>query len=318
MTTLQSKSIISLACLVAFCLGSQAFAEDAKTVSVYEWGKIGVVRDSITRIMPFEEQIRVLKPYHECRLVCCCERGLCCGRLVPVEVLREEIEIATRDRRFLFAPPLECWLGTVSPKKDKEGKVINGEFEIDLKDQLTLFDHQLIRFDEQRMRFQGSVRPPGDGSIEEPPESLLSKASWSSKEFTQQKVEDADKDQRQVILVWNLAHDLKLPKKIEIGGDIVISGQLATDCTPMPNQPIKCDVLNKFVVTKIAEPKDYKQNVRIVMWGMKANEKGTTPGFLNDAFQQVWQHFLIEQEVKFLVKPFPIGGLINCVRELLG
>ena len=30
------------------------------------------------------------------------------------------------------------------------------------------------------------------------------------------------------------------------------------------------------------------------------------------------RHFLIEQEVKFLVKPFPIGGLINCVRELLG
>jgi len=30
------------------------------------------------------------------------------------------------------------------------------------------------------------------------------------------------------------------------------------------------------------------------------------------------RHFLVEQEVKFLVKPFPIGGLINCVRELLG
>ncbi len=29
------------------------------------------------------------------------------------------------------------------------------------------------------------------------------------------------------------------------------------------------------------------------------------------------RHFLIEQEVKFLVKPFPIPGLINCVRELL-
>ncbi len=28
--------------------------------------------------------------------------------------------------------------------------------------------------------------------------------------------------------------------------------------------------------------------------------------------------FLIEQEVKFLVKPFPINGLINCVKELLG
>ncbi len=28
-------------------------------------------------------------------------------------------------------------------------------------------------------------------------------------------------------------------------------------------------------------------------------------------------HFLIENEVKFLVKPFPIAGLINCVRELL-
>jgi len=29
------------------------------------------------------------------------------------------------------------------------------------------------------------------------------------------------------------------------------------------------------------------------------------------------RHFLIENEVKFLVKPFPIAGLINCVRELL-
>lgn len=29
------------------------------------------------------------------------------------------------------------------------------------------------------------------------------------------------------------------------------------------------------------------------------------------------RHFLIEEEVKFLVKPFPIGGLISCVRELL-
>jgi len=28
--------------------------------------------------------------------------------------------------------------------------------------------------------------------------------------------------------------------------------------------------------------------------------------------------FLIEHEVKFLVKPFPINGLISCVRELLG
>jgi DNA-binding response OmpR family regulator len=28
--------------------------------------------------------------------------------------------------------------------------------------------------------------------------------------------------------------------------------------------------------------------------------------------------FLIEHEVKFLVKPFPINGLINCVKELLG
>ena len=28
--------------------------------------------------------------------------------------------------------------------------------------------------------------------------------------------------------------------------------------------------------------------------------------------------FLIEQEVKFLVKPFPINGLISCVKELLG
>ncbi len=30
------------------------------------------------------------------------------------------------------------------------------------------------------------------------------------------------------------------------------------------------------------------------------------------------RHFLIEQEVKFLVKPFPIPGLISCLRELLG
>ena len=30
------------------------------------------------------------------------------------------------------------------------------------------------------------------------------------------------------------------------------------------------------------------------------------------------RHFLIEQEVKFLVKPFPIPGLIGCLRELLG
>ena len=28
--------------------------------------------------------------------------------------------------------------------------------------------------------------------------------------------------------------------------------------------------------------------------------------------------FLIEHEVKFLVKPFPINGLIKCVKELLG
>src|SRR5690349_4597537 len=28
--------------------------------------------------------------------------------------------------------------------------------------------------------------------------------------------------------------------------------------------------------------------------------------------------FLIEKEVKFLVKPFPIAGLISCVRELMG
>lgn len=28
--------------------------------------------------------------------------------------------------------------------------------------------------------------------------------------------------------------------------------------------------------------------------------------------------FLIEHEVKFLVKPFAINGLINCVKELLG
>ena len=30
------------------------------------------------------------------------------------------------------------------------------------------------------------------------------------------------------------------------------------------------------------------------------------------------RHFLIEQEVKFLVKPFPIPGLISCLKELLG
>ena len=29
------------------------------------------------------------------------------------------------------------------------------------------------------------------------------------------------------------------------------------------------------------------------------------------------RNFLIEQEVKFLVKPFPINGLISCVRQLL-
>ncbi len=29
------------------------------------------------------------------------------------------------------------------------------------------------------------------------------------------------------------------------------------------------------------------------------------------------RHFLIEQEVKFLVKPFPISGLIQCVKQLL-
>ena len=29
------------------------------------------------------------------------------------------------------------------------------------------------------------------------------------------------------------------------------------------------------------------------------------------------RHFLIEQEVKFLVKPFPISGLIDCVKQLL-
>ena len=29
------------------------------------------------------------------------------------------------------------------------------------------------------------------------------------------------------------------------------------------------------------------------------------------------RHFLIEQEVKFLVKPFPIPGLISCLKELL-
>ncbi len=30
------------------------------------------------------------------------------------------------------------------------------------------------------------------------------------------------------------------------------------------------------------------------------------------------RHFLIEQEVKFLVKPFAIPGLISCLKELLG
>ncbi len=30
------------------------------------------------------------------------------------------------------------------------------------------------------------------------------------------------------------------------------------------------------------------------------------------------RHFFIENEVKFLVKPFPISGLIQCVRQLLG
>ena len=30
------------------------------------------------------------------------------------------------------------------------------------------------------------------------------------------------------------------------------------------------------------------------------------------------RNFLIENEVKFLVKPFPIKGLIRCVKELLG
>ncbi|HET7512715.1 MAG TPA: response regulator [Chthoniobacterales bacterium] len=30
------------------------------------------------------------------------------------------------------------------------------------------------------------------------------------------------------------------------------------------------------------------------------------------------RQFLIDNEVKFLLKPFPIAGLISCVRELLG
>jgi DNA-binding NtrC family response regulator len=30
------------------------------------------------------------------------------------------------------------------------------------------------------------------------------------------------------------------------------------------------------------------------------------------------RQFLVENEVKFLLKPFPIAGLISCVRELLG
>ena len=35
------------------------------------------------------------------------------------------------------------------------------------------------------------------------------------------------------------------------------------------------------------------------------------------ATDPIIRHFLIEQEVKFLVKPFPIPGLIGCLRELL-
>lgn len=30
------------------------------------------------------------------------------------------------------------------------------------------------------------------------------------------------------------------------------------------------------------------------------------------------RHFLVENEVKFLLKPFPIKGLIGCVKELFG
>jgi two-component system NtrC family sensor kinase len=30
------------------------------------------------------------------------------------------------------------------------------------------------------------------------------------------------------------------------------------------------------------------------------------------------RHFLVENEVKFLLKPFPIKGLISCVKEMLG
>lgn len=30
------------------------------------------------------------------------------------------------------------------------------------------------------------------------------------------------------------------------------------------------------------------------------------------------RHFLAENEVKFLLKPFPIAGLIRCVKQLLG
>ena len=30
------------------------------------------------------------------------------------------------------------------------------------------------------------------------------------------------------------------------------------------------------------------------------------------------RHFFVENEVKFLVKPFPISGLISCVKQLLG
>ena len=36
------------------------------------------------------------------------------------------------------------------------------------------------------------------------------------------------------------------------------------------------------------------------------------------ATDPVIRHFLIEHVVKFLVKPFPINGLISCVKELLG
>ena len=36
------------------------------------------------------------------------------------------------------------------------------------------------------------------------------------------------------------------------------------------------------------------------------------------ATDPVLRNFLVENEVKFLVKPFPIKGLISCVQEMSG